>query len=679
MDLPGTMGDSNPAGQSFLDQSPGPRPEDLHVVRPSSALAGTARSKGVPSGADTSGAVPEEAGLPGTVLWEAALAALIDSDPMAGEPLPEPSDAEWAVRSAAADDADALPCDEDIALLLSSMPADDRTEAGCPPAGNHARGPAAAGTAADGLHVFPFPMPDAPWADPGQCDPAVSLFPGPMDLGRVRVIRAAVPDLGEAPRPDNPQGVEWSPVAGADALAGLDPNNLGENDLLDYVHAANRLAAFARAMEYAALAVFAARRPPLASEAPATPEQAFRDVTYRSRYAAAEIMAVHCVGVGAARCRLDDAETLAHNLPGTSALYRAGLLDSIRIKAILAGLENVPAKVQSVIEPLFLPGASRSNPRALTRKIRNLAQKHNPEPLAVRHERAKADRRVWFTPLPDGMAQISAVLDAVPAKALYDSLDSWARQAQRDGAEPGGGPSTGTTPTGRPSRSLNNYLADSFLDLLHQAFLHPAAYCVGCGGSVREAGAGSSNPGHPVPEAWFGGRIPAKIGVVVPALTLLHKLEEPGHLEGYGPIPPGQARELAAGAYWWERLLTDPVTNARLSVGRQRYHPPADIASEVRRRDPVCTGIGCDHPASTCELDHTVPFRRERHGPGGILLAKGDTSVENLRPRDLYCHRLKDVPDTNWSVEPDGPGRTRTTTPTGRIYIHTQNEDPCPF
>jgi hypothetical protein len=605
------------------------------------------------------------------VVSEAALAALIASDPYAGEPFTATSGAACARQPAVPDDWAGWPSDEDIDRLIASMPEDGWPGRAAPD------GPGAA-------PVFPFPMADAPWAVPDQCDPAVSLLPGPADLGRVRILQASVPDLPEAPRPANPAHVAWSPVAGADALAHLDPHRLGENDLLDYIHAANRLCAFARAMENDALAVFATRRPPLPSEQPATTARKLQTGTlqdtgelegtrepepgglgragelgeawHRSRYAAAEIMAVHCVGIGTAHQLLDDAETLANNLPATTALYRDGLLDPVRIKAILAGLENVPADVQTLIEPLFLPGAARTNPRALTRKIRALAQKHHPEPLTERHQRARTQRRVWFTALPDGMAQLSAVLDAAPAKSLYDTLDAWARHAQHEGTLPGGTPSTATTPTGRPSRSLDNYRADTLLDLLHQA-LHPTTN-----------GAGNTGTG-----------IPAKISVTVPALTLLGHSEEPGHLDGYGPIPPGQARELAAGSYWWERLLTDPATKARLTVGRQRYHPPADIAAEVRRRDPVCTGIGCDHPAASCELDHTIPYWMNRHHPDGTLLPKGETSVENLRPRDTYCHQLKDTPDTGWTVEPHGPQQTKTTTPTGRTYLHTQTDEPCPF
>ncbi|WP_129545443.1 DUF222 domain-containing protein [Arthrobacter dokdonensis] len=641
MDRPGSTGDSTPAGPPLLDQTPGRRPEEHKRARPAPVLAGPAfpaaavagdapsRGPGTVSDAAAAQAAQASAATAGTsaatagvmgdavgVVPEAALAALIASDPDAGEPFTATSGAACARQPAVPDDWAGWPSDEDIDRLIASMPEDGWADRAAPD-----------GTG--GTAVFPFPMADAPWAVPDQCDPAVSLLPGPADLGRVRILQASVPDLPEAPRPANPAHVAWSPVAGADALAHLDPHRLGENDLLDYIHAANRLCAFARAMENDALAVFATRRPPLPSEQPATTAGKLQAGTLhdtgelqdtgepgpgglgrdgelgragelgeawrRSRYAAAEIMAVHCVGIGTAHQLLDDAETLANNLPATTALFRDGLLDPVRIKAILAGLENVPADVQTLIEPLFLPGAARTNPRALTRKIRALAQKHHPEPLTERHQRARTQRRVWFTALPDGMAQLSAVLDAAPAKSLYDTLDAWARHAQHEGTLPGGAPSTATTPTGRPSRSLDNYRADTLLDLLHQA-LHPTTNRAGRsnsgnrggntpgggangGGSTQGGRANGGGPAgsaardaagpplpvpvavpEPVPEPRFTFGISAKISVTVPALTLLGHSEEPGYLDGYGPIPPEQARELAAGSYWWERLLTDPAT-----------------------------------------------------------------------------------------------------------------------
>ena len=220
-------------------------------------------------------------------------------------------------------------------------------------------------------------------------------------------------------------------------------------------------------------------------------------------------------------------------------------------------------------------------------------------------------------------------------------------------------------------------MADALLDLIQLALLKQAGPCA-CGkldcdvaGDRFRAGAEQG----PTTRSW----VVATINVEVPALTLLGRSEEPGMLEGYGPIPPEQARELAAGSPGWIRILTHPEKRTRLSSGRSRYRPPPDMARLVRLREPVCTGIGCDVPASQCELDHTVPFHLTRYSPDGRPLPKGETSVANFLPRSLFCHLLKDDPSTGWSVEPEGPGVTRATTPTGRIYRHVRDDDPAPF
>jgi hypothetical protein len=45
----------------------------------------------------------------------------------------------------------------------------------------------------------------------------------------------------------------------------------------------------------------------------------------------------------------------------------------------------------------------------------------------------------------------------------------------------------------------------------------------------------------------LGKGIRGAVNVTVPALTLMGLSEEPGFLEGYGPIGPGTARQIAAG------------------------------------------------------------------------------------------------------------------------------------
>ncbi|MCZ2405103.1 DUF222 domain-containing protein, partial [Paenarthrobacter sp. Z7-10] len=69
--------------------------------------------------------------------------------------------------------------------------------------------------------------------------------------------------------------------------------------------------------------------------------------------------------------------------------------------------------------------------------------------------------------------------------------------------------------------------------------------------------------------------------------------EHPATLDGYGPIPAEQARELAGTATSWLRILTDPEKGTILSIGRSSYRPPADLQRWIELRDQTCTGIGC--------------------------------------------------------------------------------------
>jgi hypothetical protein len=94
--------------------------------------------------------------------------------------------------------------------------------------------------------------------------------------------------------------------------------------------------------------------------------------------------------------------------------------------------------------------------------------------------------------------------------------------------------------------------------------------------------------------------------VLVPYLTLIGLADTPGELDGFGPIPASVARRLAAGGVW-RHILTDPATGQGLDYGRTRYRPPQDLIDHVVARDRTCRGIGCDRPARSCQIDHTIP------------------------------------------------------------------------
>lgn len=143
------------------------------------------------------------------------------------------------------------------------------------------------------------------------------------------------------------------------------------------------------------------------------------------------------------------------------------------------------------------------------------------------------------------------------------------------------------------------------------------------------------------------------IQVVVPHSTLTGADDQPCELLGYGPIPAGLAREIAADAVW-TRLLTDPASGALLDHGRTVYHPPAALADFVRARDNHCRLPICRRRAATSELDHIIPF------------PEGTTSDENLCSECVLHHKMKHSP--GWQVHASSDGRIRWTTPTGHRY-----------
>jgi hypothetical protein len=153
--------------------------------------------------------------------------------------------------------------------------------------------------------------------------------------------------------------------------------------------------------------------------------------------------------------------------------------------------------------------------------------------------------------------------------------------------------------------------------------------------------------------------------VTVPVLTLLGRSDEPGTLEGYGPIDPETARRIAARAPSFTRLLTHPVSGGLLDVDRGGYRPPADLKRWMAATDQFCTFAGCGRPARSCDLDHTVDYQ---HG--------GETRAGNLGHLCRHHHRLKH--QTRWTVAraPAGsPSRSTWTSPTGFV----RSSDPPPF
>ncbi|MDJ0355977.1 HNH endonuclease signature motif containing protein [Paenarthrobacter sp. PH39-S1] len=548
------------------------------------------------------------------------------------------------------------------------------------------------------------------------------------DLQVESVCRALLAGLVREEDPDR-----LDPLRTAEALLLTDPAGGDADQKLDYAAAAGKMVSWAQAIQTRAVAAFAAERPPLPAETPRRCTVPARSewISERSRYAAAEIGAALHIGRYSAQRLLDNSDYLTSMLPATLAQHEQGLLDRARVHAVLSGLGTTPAELWGPVEDAITALAPSLTPKALERHARETAEKLDPEPLAARHERARTHRDVWFFAQPDGMAEIGALLPAVDARRFYETIDAWAHHAQHEGE-----PSTGTTPGGKPSRAINEYRADVMIDLFNNALAPDhtdpddtdTSDCTDDTdtGNAGKTGTDTGNAGKTGTDTGNAGKTdtgnagkadtdtsdctddtdtgnagktgtgnagktargrrgrkapryaPAQIAVTVPVLTLMGLDERPGNLNGYGPIPADQARELAGQATSWLRFLTDPENGTILSIGRTAYEPAADLRRWIINRDKTCRGIGCDKPARLCDIDHTIPYHRQTYAPDGTPLPLGETSDTNLGPLCTADHHLKDDPGTGWTLTQPTPGVFIHTSPTGRVYPNNP-EPPPPF
>ncbi len=239
---------------------------------------------------------------------------------------------------------------------------------------------------------------------------------------------------------------------------------------------------------------------------------------------------------------------------------------------------------------------------------------------AERIAAAARTRGVWIDNDIDGMAFLTMKLPAEVAHRVFARVDSAARNLARDADE---------------TRTLAQLRADAAGDLLLDGVLE-------------------------------GGRVPrVSVAVTVPVMTLLGHEDEPGILEGYGPIDAQTARRLAAHAPSFTRLLTHPVTGALLDIDRGVYRPPADLKRWLEVTDVTCAFPGCTRLARNSDIDHIVD---RQFG--------GETRAGNLVHLCRHHHRLKHM--TRWTVRATDrdPGcRVEWSSPTG----HRRAQDPPPF
>lgn len=367
-------------------------------------------------------------------------------------------------------------------------------------------------------------------------------------------------------------------------------------------------------------------------------------VQFAERAAVAELSVGLSISESVVRNEATIACTLTAKLPRMWALRREGEVSYLKARAVceIADSLTADADVLGEFDRRLSAAAPRLTVTKLRAKARVLRERLDAASAERRHAKVREDRCVWLEDADDGMTWLHALLPAEAAHRAHARVDANARQLTADAAEP---------------RTLDQLRADVLADLL--------------------TGDGTDY------------EVRATVSLTIPVLTLLDAKSAcppddagpgaaftrvPGHdnpahdnpavLNGCVPIDAETARRLCAVAPSMQRILTDPIDGAVLTVGRASYRPPADLARLTRARYPVCVFPGCTRRAEKCDLDHV---RDWAHG--------GDTADDNLVPLCRKHHRLKH--ETNWRVKQvKGAGPPiRWTGPSGNGY----DGDPPPW
>lgn len=353
--------------------------------------------------------------------------------------------------------------------------------------------------------------------------------------------------------------------------------------------------------------------------------------------------------------QINDAVQLVEDYPTLLAARETAAITRQHVSLVVEAGAPLPADVRAEFDRLATERCLTDSANRVRASVMILAERMHPRTTQERHQEAREARTVRIRPLSDGMSEVCAPVPTVIAVGIDDRLTQMARavidsrpgpDCTEDGLDVQGHLFTGDT------RTIDQVRADLFAQLL-------------LAGSPVVAPAAGDGPG-PL------GAIRAKVQVVVPALALTDTDTDtagPADLVGHSPIDPETARELAAGATWWERLVTHPISGTVLAA--DGYARPAALNRWLRARDQHCRALGCRIPAIRCEVDHNDDYAKG-----------GKTEHGNLCHFCQRHHSMKQF--TAWQVQQLEGGILQFTSPTGRVYtdhpppisVHFTPDDP---
>lgn len=404
-------------------------------------------------------------------------------------------------------------------------------------------------------------------------------------------------------------------------------------------------------------------------------------------------------------------------LGDTGDLLARGQITPQHAQVLVDRLGEQPVELALAVQAEVLPDAGACTPATLAQRIDRALLVIAPQEVAAQAVAARDRRRVGRPrPVGAGMASISAMLPSVDAARLDATLEQLARSAHAAGdprtlqqlradvlvalgtgdayrgvADPAHrgpdvtdrpvpGPSPGAASRGEVPAGVLDVASCGEVPLVPvdaessgRATAPPREWAPPGGGPGEDHGL---DPGFRLPPPGS-----VLVNVTISAQSLLGLNDLPGWIAGVGPVDAVTARALAYGGALWRRIVTDPLTNAVLDVGRTRYRPNAAQIAHVQASRPTCVCGTCNLPATLCDCDHTQDWR---YG--------GRSDDANFTPLCRGTHQLKtsgwltltrlDDQHYQWTTRLGQAYQTTVApdTPTGAtLHRPPPDDDPPPF
>lgn len=358
---------------------------------------------------------------------------------------------------------------------------------------------------------------------------------------------------------------------------------------------------------------------------------------FRERAQNAELACALRLPERAVESLLGEARVLQRDLPATLAQLAEGRFSYRHAQVLVDETAGLAEEDRTAVERVALGTASTTTVSRFRRRVRTLRERRDPATMVDRVRAAHEHRELRLDPARDGMAYLTLYTDAVDAAAIFERASAAAARARADGD-----PRT---------------IAQLRLDLAVDALLERDS-ALGLGRTQLELLGADPEQMLQVQRTelgYFAGIVPTVV-VTVPLQTLLGG-DEPGLLEGIGPIDAATARRLTAEAPTLHRLLTDPENGAPLSFSRTTYRVPEPLRRWLRLRDGTCRFPMCSAPPGRCDIDHTRDWAAH----------DGPTDHDNLAHLSRGHHTLKH--HGGWRVRQDARGNLTWTSHLGREYV----------